>query len=108
MSRFSERLRVSALVVLLLLFFARVVGQIEVLLLGPKWLPPMEVWFPGLLPYPVLLPLQILLLMFMSLIVCDHWRGRGFSGPRGPRCASPCARSPRSTLAQWRCGSSSR
>jgi hypothetical protein len=65
----------------LLLFFARVVGQIEVLLIGPKWLPPMEVWFSGLLPYPILLPLQILLLMFMSLVVCDHVRGRGFFRP---------------------------
>jgi hypothetical protein len=80
----SEKLRVSLMLLALLLFFARVVGQIEVLLLGPKWLPPMEVWFSGLLPYPILLPLQILLLMFMSLVACDHVRGRGFFRPSRP------------------------
>lgn len=76
-----EKLRVAALLLALLLFFARVVGQIQVLLLQPDWLPPMEAWYSGLLPYPILLPAQILLLMFMSLVACDHVRGRGFFWP---------------------------
>ncbi len=50
------------------LFFARVVGQLEVLLLAPDWLPPMHAWTSGLLPYPVLLPIQIALLMLMSVV----------------------------------------
>jgi hypothetical protein len=50
------------------LFFARVVGQLEVLLLAPDWLPPMDAWYSGLLPYPVLLPVQIALLMLMSIV----------------------------------------
>jgi len=51
------------------LFFARVVGQIEVLLLAPTWLPAMPAWYSGLLPYPILLPLQIALLMLMCALV---------------------------------------
>lgn len=51
------------------LFFARVVGQIEVLLLAPTWLPEMSSWYSGLLPYPILLPLQIALLMLMCTLV---------------------------------------
>lgn len=50
------------------LFFARVVGQIEVLLLAPAWLPEMSAWYSGLLPYPILLPLQIALLMLMCAL----------------------------------------
>jgi hypothetical protein len=50
------------------LFFLRVVGQIEVLLVAPEWLPPMSAWYSGLLPYPILLPLQIALLMLMSAV----------------------------------------
>ena len=51
------------------LFFVRVVGQIEVLLLEPAWLPEMSAWYSGLLPYPILLPLQIALLMLMCALV---------------------------------------
>lgn len=50
------------------LFFLRVIGQIEVLLVSPSWLPPMEDWYSGLLPYPILLPAQIVLLMVMAVI----------------------------------------
>ena len=51
------------------LFFVRVIGQIEVLLLEPAWLPDMWAWYSGLLPYPLLLPLQIALLMLMCVVV---------------------------------------
>lgn len=53
----------------LTLFFTRVVAQVEVLLLAPSYLPDMEAWYSGLLPYPLLLPIQILLLMVMSVLV---------------------------------------
>ena len=51
------------------LFFFRVVGQVEVLLLAPAWLPEISAWYSGLVPYPVLLPLQIALLMLMCVLV---------------------------------------
>jgi hypothetical protein len=53
----------------LALFFTRVVAQLEVLLLAPSYLPEMAAWYSGLLPYPLLLPIQILLLMGMSVLV---------------------------------------
>ncbi|MFC4308535.1 hypothetical protein ACFPN2_05520 [Steroidobacter flavus] len=51
------------------LFLLRVLGQMEVLLLAPSWLPSMHDWYSGLIPYPILLPLQIVLLMIMSAVV---------------------------------------
>ena len=53
------------------LFFLRVVGQIIVALYGPSWLPPMAHWYSGLVPYPLLLPIQILILMLMPLMIYD-------------------------------------
>jgi hypothetical protein len=61
-------LRVAGLWTCVALFLLRVIGQIEVLLIEPQWLPPMEAWYSGLLPYPLLLPLQIVLLMAMSIV----------------------------------------
>ena len=68
------------------LFFARVVGQLEVLLLAPDWLPPMHAWYSGLLPYPLLLPLQIALLMLMSIAAFREQTGRQAEGTK-PRTA---------------------
>ena len=68
------------------LFFARVVGQLEVLLLAPDWLPPMSAWYSGLLPYPWLLPLQIALLMLMSVAAFQGRTGRQPAGTK-PRTA---------------------
>jgi hypothetical protein len=76
-----ERVRAGGVVAALTLFFGRVIGQIEALLVAPEWLPPMQAWYSGLLPYPVLLPAQIVLLMLMSLVTYDHVRGRGFFWP---------------------------
>ena len=50
-----------------LLFAVRVAGQLVVLARRPAWLPPMEQW--NLLPYPILLPLQLALLVLMSALV---------------------------------------
>lgn len=52
------------LAALALAFLARVAGQLVVLLFRPAWLPPMAEWYSGLLPYPVLLPIQIAILAF--------------------------------------------
>jgi len=67
-------LRVAGLWICLALFLLRVIAQIEVLLVRPDWLPPMEAWYSGLLPYPVLLPLQIVLLMAMSIVAMRETR----------------------------------
>lgn len=68
-ARHEGRARIIVLWVCIGLFFLRVIGQVEVLLLAPPWLPPMSDWYSGLLPYPVLLPAQIALLMVMSVLV---------------------------------------
>jgi len=72
-----ERRRCAALWLCLAIFVARVVGQIEVLLLAPRWLPPFMAWESGWVPYPVLLPVQILLIGLMAAIASDHNRGCG-------------------------------
>lgn len=64
------------------LFLLRVLGQIEVVLIAPAWLPPMEQWYSGLLPYPLLLPAQIALLMLMTGLVVRERRVRRFANDR--------------------------
>ena len=54
------------------LFAARVIGQFEVLMFAPHWLPEMDAWYSGLLPYPILLPAQIGLLMLMSVVAWNR------------------------------------
>jgi len=67
------------------LLVARVIGQLVVVLCAPRWLPPMEQWQSGLLPYPVLLASQIVVLTFMVLISADFARGAGFFVQPHPR-----------------------
>lgn len=68
-------MRILVLWVCLGLFLLRVLGQLEVLLVAPAWLPAMEYWYSGLLPYPVLLPAQIVLLMLMTGVVVREMLG---------------------------------
>ena len=72
LERRDARERILLLWVCLGLFLLRVLGQIEALLLAPSWLPPMQDWYSGLLPYPVLLPAQIVLLMIMAVIAANQ------------------------------------
>jgi len=72
-----EHRRRRALWLCLAVFVVRVFGQIEVLLLAPPWLPKFSAWESGLIPYAVLLPLQILLIGWMAVIASDHSRGSG-------------------------------
>jgi hypothetical protein len=58
------------------LFLLRVVGQLEVLLVAPSWLPPMNDWYSGLIPYPILAPVQIAILMLMSALVMGEMQTR--------------------------------
>ena len=64
----SLRPAVSAgwMAALLVLFLARVVGQIVAATIAPRWLPPMARWYSGLMPYRYLLPTQ---LVFVALMV---------------------------------------
>jgi hypothetical protein len=72
-----ERWRSSALWLCLTLFVVRVVGQIEVVVLSPHWLPPFRAWESGLIPYSVLLPIQIAMIAWMAIVAADQWRGSG-------------------------------
>ncbi len=73
------------LVALTGLFAARVLGQVLVAFLGVGWLPPMEAWYSGLLPYPILLPVQVCILIVQVAIDRDVWRGHGFFARLTPR-----------------------
>jgi hypothetical protein len=66
------------LALLTLLFALRVFGQALVAFVGVTWLPPMEQWFSGLIPYPALLIIQLLMLLLMIKVASEIWRGRGF------------------------------
>lgn len=59
------------------LLFLRVVGQLVVVLRAPRWLPPMHQWQSGLLPYPLLLAGQVIVLTLMARISLDFTRGTG-------------------------------
>ena len=61
-----------------LLFVLRVVGQALVGLGEASFLPPFERWYSGLLPYWLLLPAQIALIVLMLKIVADFARRDGY------------------------------
>ena len=58
----------SVMAVLLLLFLARVFGQILAATVAPAWLPSMARWYSGLMPYRYLLPAQIVFLVVMTVL----------------------------------------
>ena len=60
------------------LLVGRVAGQLIVATKPPAWLPPMEQWQSGLLPYPVLVAGQGVVLTLMIWISIDFSRGSGF------------------------------
>ncbi len=60
-----------------ILLAGRVIGQLVVWTRAPRWLPPMEQWQSGLLPYPVLLTGQVVVLVLMMWIAADFSRGAG-------------------------------
>lgn len=63
---------------LLFAFCLRVAGQMVVAFVGVSWLPPMEAWYSGLMPYPYLLPSQLLIIALYSKVCLDFTRGQGF------------------------------
>ena len=63
---------------LLIAFVMRVVGQILVAWLNVVWLPPMEDWMSGRMPYRYLLPSQVLIIGVLGKICLDFSRGGGW------------------------------
>ncbi len=59
-------------------FLLRVLGQLSVALWDVPFLPPMEEWFSGVLPYPKLLASQIAILALLGKICTDLHRNRGY------------------------------
>lgn len=72
------------LAVLTVLFLGRVLGQALVAFLSVRWLPAMYEWHSGLIPYPILLAIQLIMLVIMFKISGDIWRGAGFFARRQP------------------------
>jgi len=70
---------------LTLLFFLRVLGQALVAFFHVTFLPPMAEWYSGLMPYPILLPTQGLILLLLVKACTDFSRGRGFFVVPRPR-----------------------
>lgn len=71
----------------LALFAFRVIAQLEVLLIGPAWLPAMDAWYSDLLPYPLLLPAQIAILALMAVVAWNPRIRRGLFSLAHPRAA---------------------
>lgn len=59
-----------------LLFCVRVAGQLVVRACAPRWLPPMDQW--NLVPYRLLLPIQILFVALIALVILDFAAGPWF------------------------------
>jgi hypothetical protein len=70
------------------LFAARVIGQFEALVVGPAWLPDMDAWYSGLLPYYLLLPVQVVLLMIMAVVAWNRRVRTGRFAAAQPRVAA--------------------
>ena len=70
--------KAATLWTLLALFAGRVLGQLAVALDAAPFLPPMDEWQSGLLPYPVLLAAQCVLLTGLGTICVQFSRGRGY------------------------------
>src|SRR5918999_1564162 len=76
-----------ALAILTFLFALRVLGQALVVFFRVDWLPGTEHWFSGVIRYPVLLAVQLVMLPGMVKIASDIWRGRGFFAKPRPGCS---------------------
>ncbi len=62
---------------LLALFVLRVVLQALVAFFDVDFLPPMQQWYSGLMPYEYLLPSQVIIIALMLKICADFTRGAG-------------------------------
>ena len=55
------------------------------MLFSPNWLPPIQEWYSGLVPYPLLLASQVAILGLQGRVSWDLWKGRGIFFDRHPR-----------------------
>jgi hypothetical protein len=55
-----------------------VLGQVLVAFFDVQWLPPMDRWYSGLIPYPALLASQLVILTLMVTICVQFTRGNGW------------------------------
>jgi hypothetical protein len=69
------------------LFAMRVVGQFEALLIAPSWLPDMDAWYSGLMPYNLLVPAQIAILMALAATAWNRRIRTGAFARAKPRTA---------------------
>ena len=81
----SETRTAIILGLLALAFLARVVGQMVVMVATPEWLPDPDKWYSGLIPYPILLPMQIGVLALQARLSWSLWHRRGPLYFRAPR-----------------------
>lgn len=86
----AERRYGLALSLLLAAFVGRVVAQLLQLERPNAWLPPFAAWHSGLLPYPLLLALQALIISLGLWAIVQVYRGVGLPERlgRGLRTAS--------------------
>jgi uncharacterized protein len=70
--------RATLLWLLLALFALRVLGQLFVVEGLAPFLPPMDDWQSGLLPYPMLLASQVLILWLFGAVCVQFSRGSGY------------------------------
>ena len=73
----SQRLA-PVLWLLLAGFVGRVAGQMLVAFRNVTWLPPMGEWMSGVVPYPYLLPSQMLIIVVCAKVCLDFSKGRGW------------------------------
>jgi hypothetical protein len=66
------------------LFALRIFGQILVEFFNVRWLPPSDAWASGLIPYPILLAIQLGMLVGMLKIVLDVSRECGYFAVKRP------------------------
>jgi hypothetical protein len=81
--------RAPLLWILLSFFTLRVLGQLLVVAGIAPFLPPLDDWQSGLLPYPVLLSSQILILGILATVCVQFSRGQGYFVRRQWLLATP-------------------
>ena len=80
-----DRSRLRVMSGLTMLFFLRVLGQLLVSRGRTRFLPPMEQWMSGLMPYPKLLTSQCAILTVQTATIVQGYRGHGLLAGRRPR-----------------------
>jgi hypothetical protein len=90
MNRLATRRSCTAAMLMwacVVLFAARVIGQFEASLVAPAWLPDMDAWYSGLMPYYLLVPAQIAILMLMAIVAWNRRVRTGCFARANPRTA---------------------